>query len=281
MCIFASTVESVAATKIFARADGARQILVYEMTVRRGHQAAMILPLPIPPGGPEDAVKFINLQDSEGFFSILEEWFYVPPELSIDKDHMVFGLGVRPVLPVESVGMYEASFVPRLQDFERLDPRFKLPPQVWASLPLYADYGFAVFKLDFPLRPKDREIDAARARIGLPPQRQPRMTVHPMAFSFPRRDPSTLFFPTLHVHDLSVQPQADFDHALYAQLRSDADPAALSASRHPWLPPPPENARPKLDPALSAARVLAPDQPVLRLSLEGKLDNADTWLVDP
>jgi hypothetical protein len=177
--------------------------------------------------------------------------------------------------------MYEASYVPRLQDFERLDPRFRLPPQVWASLPLYADYGFAVFKLDFPLRPKDREIDAARARIGLPPQRQPRMTVHPMAFSFPRRDPSTLFFPTVHVHDLSVQPQADFDHALYAQLRRDADPAALSASRHPWLPPPPENAMPKLDPALSAARVLVPNQPVLRLSLRGKLDNADTLLVDP
>jgi hypothetical protein len=280
MCIFTSSVESVAATKIFARAEGTRQILVYEMTVRRGHQAAMILPLPIPPGGPENAVKFINLQDSMGFFSILEKWFYPPPKPRQNKGGFLFGIGDEPRLPVESVGMYEASYVPRLQDFERLDPRFRLPPQVWANLPLYADYGFVVFKLDFPLRPGDMEIDAARARIGLRPQRQPAMTVHPMAFSFPRRDPSALFFPTVHVHDLSVQPQADFDHALYAQLRRDSDPAALSASRHPWLPPP-ENAQPKLDPTLSAARVLAPNQPVVRLGLRGKLDNADTLLFDP
>jgi hypothetical protein len=42
-------------------------------------------------------------------------------------------------------------------------------------------------------------------------------TVHPMAFSFPRRHPSVIYFPTLHIHDGKIHEQAEFDHILYCQ----------------------------------------------------------------
>lgn len=104
-----------------------------------------------------------------------------------------------PQLVVHEVGDYEASFVPAVADFGRLDPRFRMPPGVWDALPQYADWGFAVFKLK----------DLAKATTGA--------DVHPMAFELPRRDPSRLFFPTVHVHDGRVHPMAVFDHTLYCQ----------------------------------------------------------------
>jgi hypothetical protein len=41
-----------------------------------------------------------------------------------------------------------------------------------------------------------------------------------MVFEFPRRDTSSLFFPTVHVHDGKVHATAGFDHALYCQVPS-------------------------------------------------------------
>jgi hypothetical protein len=99
-----------------------------------------------------------------------------------------------PTLKVHEVGSFEASFVPHLRDFARLDSRFRLPDQVWEQMPQYSDYAFAVFKL----------------RAGA-------KNVHPMAFEFPRRNPQELFFPTVHVHHGIVNAYARFDHALYYQ----------------------------------------------------------------
>jgi hypothetical protein len=92
------------------------------------------------------------------------------------------------------VGKFEASFVPTISDFARLDERFRISNETWIQLPLYSDYGFAVSKL------KSGESK-----------------IHPMAFSFPRRDTKTLFFPTVHIHDGQVHPKAEFDHVLYCQ----------------------------------------------------------------
>ena len=39
-------------------------------------------------------------------------------------------------------------------------------------------------------------------------------------------DASSLFFPTVHVHDGELHSTARFDHALYYQITSDATPAA-------------------------------------------------------
>ena len=92
------------------------------------------------------------------------------------------------------VGSFEASFVPSIADFARLDERFRLPEGTWDSLPRYKKFGFAVFKL-----------------------KEGKKTIHPMAFNFPQADPSKLFFPTVHIHDGKVHDKADFDHDLYCQ----------------------------------------------------------------
>jgi hypothetical protein len=83
-----------------------------------------------------------------------------------------------------------------------LDERFRLPADTWEKIPGYQDYGFAVFKL----------------KAGA-------MTVHPMAFSFPRKDAGSLFFPTVHIHDGKVHSRAKFDHVLYCQPHGEDHPA--------------------------------------------------------
>lgn len=205
MCCFSGAVEHVADTSIFARAiDQGRQILVYAMTISTRNDVAMILPLPVPPASPEDAVRFISLKDYPDFFKDMKRGFPEPVTRSL-------GLGVKATpaaaapekLEVVQVGEFEASFVPTVKDFGRLDARFRLPDQTWEQLPAYKDFGFAVFKL-----------------------KKTATTVHPMAFDFPRADPGQLFFPTVHIHDGKVHPKAAFDHALYCQKR-DGDKLSL------------------------------------------------------
>merc|ERR1712014_243217 len=72
----------------------------------------------------------------------------------------------------------------------------RLPDGVWAKMPSYADYGFAVFKLR----------GTANSR-----------SVHPMALEFPTRHPGRVFYPTVHIHDGAVHETENFDHTLFAQ----------------------------------------------------------------
>lgn len=196
MCMFSRHVELVASTKIFARglADGS-QVLAYAMDVAAPEPLAMVLPLPVPAGGGEDAISFVNLEGYAELFDDLKRAF---PALGFGAQPASRGFPEEQMLSLEvhQVGAFEASYVPHPRDFARLDPRFQLPPNVLAQLPQYADWGFAVFQL------------AA----------SPRTPIHPMALRFPRRDPRALFFPTVHVHDGSVPAQAMFDHQLFAQL---------------------------------------------------------------
>ena len=199
MCCFSRPVQSVSATKIFARsAEGGSQSLVYSMTLRAKEALAMVLPLPVKPGSGEGAVKFIDLNGYPEFFDDLRKGFPIPvpapPPSSLGSQP-----ATRATLKVVTVGSFEASFVPTVADFSRLDERFRLPSGTWEKLPAYRDYGFAVFKL------KSGEAK-----------------VHPMAFSFPRANPSELFFPTVHIHDGIVHAKAKFDHILYCQ-RGPAD----------------------------------------------------------
>jgi hypothetical protein len=56
-----------------------------------------------------------------------------------------------------------------------------------------------------------------------------------MAFSFRTRDPSTLFFPTVHVHDGRFHEEAEFDHIFYTQN----EPKRARARSWPtefWMP---------------------------------------------
>jgi hypothetical protein len=193
MCCFSKPVKLVADTNIFARAAAhGRQYLVYSMRVSSAEELAMILPIPVPKESKEDAVKFINLERYPNFFDELRSGFPVP--LS-NSSRSLGGVKSDPALKVVEVGSFIASFVPAQKDFGRLDERFRLPADVWGKLPQYRDWGFAVFQL-----------------------KKGEHKIHPMAFEFPRSDPKSLFFPTVHIHDGTVPKQAHFDHMLFCQL---------------------------------------------------------------
>jgi hypothetical protein len=196
MCCFSRPVQSVTNTNIFARSSKeGRQFLVYSMTLSSKEELAMILPIPVPSGSPDDAVRFIDLKDYGSFFTDMLAGFPPPPAPKAAGRSLSVNSKIDPKpLPVIEVGNFEASFVPSVRDFSRLDERFRLPDAAWNQLPQYRNYGFTVFKL-----------------------KKGEQKVHPMAFEFPRANPKKLFFPTVHIHDSKVHPKAGFDHMLYCQ----------------------------------------------------------------
>lgn len=251
MCCFTQPVEHVAETCIFARAAGAVQTLVYSMTYAAARELAMVLPLPVPPGSPEDALQFIDLESCADFFEELREGFPEPvPQRSGAGDVEMLSIGAAMPLKVVDVGQFEASFVPAPMDFGRLDERFRLPAELWLQLNTYADWGFAVFKL---------KAVASDARV------------HPMAFRFPRRDLRRLFFPTIHIHDGHLGRAAHFDHELYCQPEPHTN-WHLEGWDESWA-----SAR-RFMRCEAAAQIVDLAFPVWRMKLEGALENVDTWL---
>jgi hypothetical protein len=241
MCCFSGPVRDVADTKIFARRSGAnRQILVYSMKYTAARPVAMILPLPVA-GRSQRALRFINLQRYPDFFDDMQSGFPQPRS----REATAGGLWKTASIPVHDVGDFVASFVPSLDDFSRLDPRFVLPRQTWDRLPAYRDYGFAVFQLR----------GSTRGR-----------TVHPMAMEFDTRMPQTLFFPTVHIHDGKVHAREHFDHALFFQTGSRAEPSGTLSTR-------PASAF--MDVA-KARGVIAPAKFCHLQTLKGTLPNQDT-----
>jgi hypothetical protein len=217
MCCFARARSvaalHVSATRIFSRAtENGRQVLAYSMNVAASGAIAMILPLPVPPRSLDGAVRFIALDEYPELFTTLSAAFPEP---------MVFAQAARSApapaplarqkLEVHKVGRFEASFVPTLADFSRLDERFRIPDDVWQKVPAYADYGFAVFKLT--------DVGGLLGRLN----ETTKKTIHPMAFEFPRRDPTSLFFPTFHIHDNEIHAEAVFDHQIYFQAQGHLD----------------------------------------------------------
>lgn len=246
MCCFTGKVEEVKNTRIFARlGEHGNQVLIYQMSVNAPEDLAMVLPIPVKAGTAEDAVKFFDFSKYEKVFEDLWEMF---PALNFGAPSNPFGApraaGVATALKVHSVGAYDASFVPTISDFNRLDARFRLPEGVWAKLPGYADFGFAVFKL----KPGKAEV-------------------HPMAFSFPTALADTVFFPTLHIHDGEVHAKETFDHTLYLQ-----GPAS-NLARGGWSE----------SPGLAVTKVkcgnthgmIRPELHVYRQTMSGKFDNGD------
>jgi hypothetical protein len=250
--MFSRRVEHVSATKIFAAGlpDG-RQSLIYSMSVAIAEPLAMLLPLPVPPGGPDDAVDFVNL---EGYAEVFDDLKRAFPDLDVHAQTLLLGpprmSSNRSVLKVHAVGAFEASYVPRASDFDRLDPRFRLPPSVLNAMPTYEDWGFAVFQL----------APTAKAAI------------HPMALRFPRREPASIFFPTTHVHDGAVPATARFDHSLYAQF-----PAMIGALSN-WQP-----SHDKLGKYVNnqVNGLLDPYAGGHTTSLLGDFPNGDVWLGAP
>jgi hypothetical protein len=252
MCCFTQPVKAVSDTRIFARAeDDTRQFIVYRMKLDAPKDVAMVLPLPIKPGSGEKAVKFISLKNYPDFFDDMEKGF---PPLPVESDSPgtlstpPSSAAIR-TLEVVHVGNFEASFVPTEKDFARLDPRFRLPTDAWKKLGDYKTYGFAVFKL----KPGNQDV-------------------HPMSFSFPRRDARSLFFPTVHIHDGKVHATADFDHILYCQPR-EGEPLKFN-QEHSW-----EESRGHARNFMQMAKVpslLEADQHCYKTTMNGDLPNRDT-----
>ena len=251
MCCFSQPVISVSRTNIFARPDAdGRQLLVYSMTINADKDLAMILPLPVKiPAGEKD-VNFIDLKEYPEFFAYMEVGFQRPPRTrSFHWGLDSASSASLPKLEVVQVGSFEASFVPTQKDFSRLDERFRLPADAWKELPQYESYGFAVFKL------KSGE-----------------MTVHPMAFSFPRVKGRTLFFPTVHIHDGKVHTKAHFDHALFCQPTHDQRPEIRD-----WKE---SRGHPKSFMQMQKVKdIILPDQHCYKKEMRGMLANKDTFLM--
>lgn len=201
MCCFTTKTE-VHGTSIFARFTSPEsQALVYTMAYAAKEPTAMILPLPVALPAKEDAVRFTSLKDYPSFFDDLGRGFPAIATNHASRSKSAAPSRAAAPLEVHDVGDFVASFVPKVDDFARLDPRFVIRKDVWAKIPIYADYGFAVFQL--------KELS------GSP---------HPIAFTFDTRDRERLFFPTVHIHDGSVHEAEDFDHVLYLQEpRLDAE----------------------------------------------------------
>lgn len=180
MCIFSGdTTVAVSGTRIFGRVEGTEQYLVYQMSVGTSADTAMVLPLPIAPGHGDAAVRFIDLSTYPKFFEALEMMF--PQTLLLVLGEQELAVAASRTLEVHRVGDFEASYVPSIADFARLDKRFQLSPAVWDTLPAYRDYGFAVFKLVQPKRGLLERIGIKKVEpIGV-------HEVHPMAFAFRAR----------------------------------------------------------------------------------------------
>lgn len=247
MCCFTGVVQWVGGTKIFARPGrNGGQLLIYSMSFGAKDELAMVLPIPVPKNSKENAVRFINLEAYPEFFRDMAKGFPEP------RTRAVGGLSRSAVAPtkleVHQVGSFEASFVPTVGDFARLDARFRLADETWDQLPDYVDYGFAVFKL----KPGTGDV-------------------HPMAFEFPRANARQMFFPTVHIHDGKVHATAEFDHVLYFQL-ADAD----YSPKHDWT----ESAQPAgmFMNMRKVGSLLDSGLHCYRRALRGRLKNADTWV---
>jgi hypothetical protein len=242
MCIFSGRVEDVSSTKIFTTDLGLGiHATVYQMSATVDADLAMILPVPASGDLGDDAVQFVNLEKYPKFFSDMERLFEEPTK-SFSKS--LGGSASRGFLKVHDVGVYEASYVPNLASFLRLDPRFRLEAAIWNSLPDYSNYGFVVFQL----KPGKGKLD-----------------FHPMAYKYPTLDPYKLFFPTVHVHDGGAPETAVYDHKLYYQYNEIFNGAFTRSYYKP-------SQLMKID---LCEGLVAPDHSIYRASVSGRKPNQD------
>ncbi len=247
MCCFSGRVDRVNNTNIFARAGkDNKQFLVYAMSLATKADVAMILPIPTPKASKEDAVRFISLKDYPTFFADMSKGFPSRGGRSLGGTKSKGPPPAAAKIKVVEVGAFEASFVPQVKDFARLDERFRLPASTWDGLPTYKDYGFAVFKL-----------------------KKGETKVHPMAFEFPRADKKRLFFPTVHIHDGKVHDSATFDHVLYCQVGAGEDVLA-------WVESP--SLAGNFVEVSKTAGIVLKDAHMYQRVIRGQRTNKDVWV---
>lgn len=234
----------VSATNIFARitAPGV-QALAYSMNIKTHTPVAMVLPIPVRPHAGENALRFVDLSAHPHMFAELASMF--EPVQPLAKGGFTLRSASRATLVVHEVGSFIASYVPSRSDFGRLDRRFRLPGVLFDAVPHYADYGFAVFQL-----------------------KPGKVTVHPMAFTFPSRELDRLYFPTVHLHDGRFHEHAKFDHALYYQRPRVREHGGMFDG----------DAVAPMAPYKDYTGLVALDRAMIRRRLRGRLPNRDTWV---
>jgi len=107
-------------------------------------------------------------------------------------------------------------------------------------------------------------------------------TFHPMAFEFPTRAPSHLFYPTVHIHDGEVHPEAFFDHALYAQASA---PALAGCTTEPggrddlpWVAGEPAHHHLRIE---VTRGLVSAEGGLFKRTIQGPGLNADRWVCLP
>jgi hypothetical protein len=248
----------VSSTKIFARVDRPSRVqwLVYSMALATPGDVAMVLPLPVARVA-DDALTFVDLSGVPKLFEHLDDLYPKPlyaPQAMAPASRGGGGYVPRPKLVVHEVGQFEASYVPRLSDMDRLDERFRIPELVWRRRPEYARFGFAVFKL----------------------KKGKKKAIHPMAMRFETASPDAAFFPTVHVHDGDLHDTARFDHELYYQLAAgDPEVAPRGPGGDELRSDKASMAIESCVPIDKTRGVCVAGDPVYRFFLRGELANAD------
>jgi hypothetical protein len=262
MCCFKPSPRSVSATEIFAshRRPG-RQTIVYSMSLTMTSELAMILPVPVKQGAADDAVKFINMENYPTFFEDLARLFPSGKQKPFKGGGGGgAGGGEAPPLEVHSVGQFSASFVPTIQDFDRLDEQFRIDKSIWLTQRQFAEYGFVVFQL----KPPKGQTATENSEFKVRP--------HPMAFEFPVRNArQPLFFPTVHIHDGTMDKSALFDHVLYGQTPQPDSRRVMEWEESQVLISSIVKKRP-------ANQLILESKHCFRKTIRGEHRNEDTWL---
>jgi hypothetical protein len=158
-------------------------------------------------------------------------------------------------LKVHNVGAFEGSFVPTINDFDRLDARFQFPPGTLGVMQrMYQDYSFAVFKLK--------------------PGRNQK--VHPMAFKFHSRYDDRIFYPTVHIHNGTFPEVERFDHAIYSQVPSVKLQKELEDAKTSSVD---EVSQCKLTDLISASACcgVLTEAPGFKMEIKGRYSNQDVY----
>ena len=171
--------------QMFARMNNfGEQVLVIALHALVAVDAALVLPLPVKPGG---RCAFADVRYDELFFALERCW---EPSLVISDNPLLEADLLGKLLDAAAPASNGVFFATRA-DLARLDAKLRPPAPVIAH---YADYGFAVFRL-----PKGER------------------NVAPLALVFESRDPSRIYFPTLRLVDGKMPERVKMDHRVFLQ----------------------------------------------------------------
>lgn len=199
MCIILTHVESVSNTQIYVSSSKSRkrQLTIYTNKVDTHVKNAMILPVPNPL-----SVELLNFKNYKKIFDDCRECFHHDDGSRNDRHMYRAALSAsfdsRPPLPVYTVGSYQASIVPSINDFDRVDTQIlRVNPQVFTLLKDTYDssFGFIICQL-----------------------REGSHQYHPFAYTHEIHNCNLLFVPTLHYHLGETSVKADWDHTIYSPM---------------------------------------------------------------